>query len=108
MHTRNFGCASHIGVVFDIPTIGVGKTVFYIDGIQKDTVKDLSEKNLKKAGDLVELKGNSGKIWGVALRSTDESTNPVILSVGHRVSLNTTINATLACITKYRIPEPIR
>ncbi len=71
-------------------------------------MKDLSELYLKKAGDLVELKGNSGKVWGVALRSTDDSTNPVIISVGHRVSLTTAINATLACIDKFRIPEPIR
>jgi endonuclease V len=108
LHTRNFGCASHIGVVFDIPTIGVGKTVFYIDGIKKETVKELSEQNLHKAGDLVELRGNSGKVWGVALRSTDESMNPVIVSQGHRVSLQTAIDATLACIDKFRIPEPIR
>ena len=108
LHTRNFGCASHVGVIFDIPTIGVGKTVFYIDGIKKDTVKDLSELHLKKAGDLVELKGDSGKVWGAALRSTDDSTNPVIISVGHRVTLATAINATLACISKFRIPEPNR
>ena len=38
LHTRNFGCASHVGVLFDIPSIGVGKTVFYIDGIRKDHV----------------------------------------------------------------------
>lgn len=43
LHTRNFGCASHVGVLFDVPTIGVGKTVFYIDGIRKDHVKALSE-----------------------------------------------------------------
>lgn len=87
LHTRNFGCASHIGVVFDVPTIGVGKTVFYIDGIKKETVKEMSEQSLHKAGDMVELRGNSGKVWGVALRSTNDSINPLIVSQGHRVSL---------------------
>jgi len=33
LHTRNFGCASHIGVLMDVPTIGVGKTVFAVDGL---------------------------------------------------------------------------
>ena len=33
LHTRGFGCASHVGVVFDLPSIGVGKTVFAVDGI---------------------------------------------------------------------------
>ena len=108
LHTRNFGCASHVGVLFDVPTIGVGKTVFYIDGIRKDHVKALSDENLNHAGDFVPLVGDSGKTWGAALRSTEESKNPVIVSQGHRVSFDTAIKATLACITKYRIPEPIR
>lgn len=71
LHTRNFGCASHIGVLFDLPTIGVGKTVFYIDGIEKSHVKKMSDESLNKAGDFVPLVGDSGKTWGVALRSTD-------------------------------------
>ena len=87
LHTRNFGCASHVGVLFDVPSIGVGKTVFYIDGIRKDHVKTMSEQNLHKAGDTVPLVGDSGKTWGVALRATDDSTNPLIVSQGHRVSL---------------------
>lgn len=33
LHTRNFGAASHVGVLFDMPSIGVGKTMFYIDGL---------------------------------------------------------------------------
>jgi endonuclease V len=68
----------------------------------------MTKANLKKAGDCVELKGDSGKVWGVALRSTEESSVPVIVSQGHRVSLETAIAVTKACITKYRIPEPIR
>lgn len=108
LHTRNFGCASHVGVLFDVPTIGVGKTVFYIDGIQKSHIQTMTKENLHKGGDFVPLVGDSGKTWGVALRSTDASQNPVIVSQGHRVSLQTAIDATMACITKFRIPEPIR
>ena len=95
-------------MLFDVPSIGVGKTVFYIDGIRKDDVKALSDQNLNAAGDFVPLTGESGKTWGVALRATNESSNPLIVSQGHRVSLQTSIDATLACVTKYRIPEPIR
>ena len=43
LHTRNFGCASHVGVLFDVPTVGVGKTVFYIDGIRKEDVNNMSK-----------------------------------------------------------------
>jgi deoxyinosine 3'endonuclease (endonuclease V) len=97
LHTRNFGCASHIGVLQDIPTIGVGKTVFDIDGIHKSDVKTLSE-GLIHAGDFAYLTGNSGKQWGAALKATEDTKNPLIVSVGHKVSLNTAITATKACI----------
>jgi len=30
--------ASHLGVLLDITTIGVGKTTFYVDGLTKDIV----------------------------------------------------------------------
>ena len=108
LHTRNFGCASHVGVVFDIPSIGVGKTVFAIDGITQRGVKDLSAASLHRGGDIAELVGDSGKVWGAALRATDEAKNPLIVSIGHRVSLATALEATQACIDKFKIPEPIR
>lgn len=63
---------------------------------------------LTKGGDLAYLTGRSGKTWGAALRSTDDSKNPIIISVGHRIALNTAVEVVRGCITKYRIPEPIR
>jgi endonuclease V len=69
LHNRGFGAASHIGVVMDLPSIGVGKTVFAVDGITQKGVKEMSEKKLLKGGDLEYLTGKSGKHWGAALRS---------------------------------------
>ena len=92
----------------DLPCIGVGKTVFAVDGITQFGVKELCEKELRKGGDLVELVGTSGKVWGAALRSTNDSKNPIIISVGHRITLSTAIRVVKACILKFRIPEPIR
>lgn len=108
LHNRGFGCASHVGVVFDIPSIGVSKTVFAVDGLTKKGVADLAQESLKKGGDIVKLVGDSGKVWGAALRATDDAKNPLIVSVGHRVSLETALECTYACIDKFRIPEPIR
>lgn len=54
------------------------------------------------------MTGDSGKNWGAALRATDESKNPLIVSIGHRVTLDTALDCVKALIGKYRIPEPIR
>lgn len=35
LHTNQCGLACHLGVLIDVPTLGVGKTLFYIDGLDK-------------------------------------------------------------------------
>ena len=92
----------------DIPSIGVGKNVFAVDGISQLGVKELCEKTLLKGGDQVALVGDSGKQWGVAYRSTNESNNPIIISVGHRISIETAVKVVKLCTEKYRIPEPVK
>ena len=105
-HNRGFGLASHLGVKTGIPTIGCGKTVFAVDGITVNSVKQIS-KTLHQGGDQALLVGKSGKVWGCALRATDDSVNPIIISVGHMISLDSAIKFVKeSCF--YRVPEPIR
>lgn len=106
LHSNRFGLACHLGVLANIPTIGCGKTVFSVDGINKFSVRDMS-KNLYKGGDFLYLKGKSENIWGAALRCTDISSDPIIVNIGHRISLDTAINLVIKCCI-YRVPEPIR
>jgi deoxyribonuclease V len=39
---------------------------------------------------------------------TRERVKPVYVSAGHRVSLRSAVALTLACATRYRLPEPTR
>ena len=107
LHTKGFGLASHLGVLIDIPTIGCSKNVFNVDGINKIKVKEIANKFLNKGGDYYPLIGDSGEQWGWAYRSNDESKNPMIISLGHKIS-NETALKTVKISTIHRIPQPIR
>ena len=48
-----------------------------------------------------------GKVVGAVLRTKDK-VRPVFVSPGHRIDLKASVEIVLGCITKYRIPEPLR
>ncbi|KAH7488792.1 Endonuclease V [Phytophthora ramorum] len=107
LHPQGFGLASHFGVLESIPTIGVGKTFLHVDGLTKPDVKGMMAKAREENHDLVKLTGKSGKVWGAALCGTAGVKNPVYVSVGHMLSLDTSVAIAQAC-SKFRVPEPIR
>lgn len=95
-HPRRFGIASHLGVVTGIPTIGVAKSILV--GVH-DGLSDTqgAQTPLRIDGDTV----------GVMLRSRRRC-SPLIVSPGHRMSLAGSIEAVLATLTRFRLPEPTR
>ncbi|CUI17049.1 endonuclease V [Candidatus Protochlamydia naegleriophila] len=96
-HPRRLGIASHIGVLLDIPTIGVAKNI-----LVGKPQGELGE----SIGDYIPLIANGEEV-GVLLR-TKSKCNPLIISPGHRISLKTAIEIVLACMANYRLPEPTR
>lgn len=95
-HPRRFGIACHLGLIVDIPTIGVAKSLL-----------------IGKHQEVPEEKGNwqplinRGETIGAVLR-TRTGTKPLYISSGHRVSLTTAIDYVLRCTPKYRLPETTR
>lgn len=41
------------------------------------------------------------------MKTADDAKNPIYLSIGHKISLDTAKRVVLKC-SKYRVPEPIR
>ena len=95
-HPRRFGIACHLGLWLDMPTIGCGKT--RLIGRHADPPDE--------RGAFTDLVDN-GEIIGAALR-TRPRVKPVYISVGHRCDLASALALTMACVGKYRLPEPIR
>lgn len=107
LHQNQCGLACHLGVLLGLPTIGVGKTLFYIDGLGKEKVKEQCEKEIKEAGDISLLVGDSGKAWGAAVRNTKGAVNPIFVSIGHKIELDIAVKCILK-LSDFRVVEPIR
>uniref|UniRef100_A0AAX7TR10 Endonuclease V n=1 Tax=Astatotilapia calliptera TaxID=8154 RepID=A0AAX7TR10_ASTCA len=106
-HYREFGLACHLGVLSGLPCVGVAKNLLQVQGVNKSEEHQSQIAALQRGGDSFPLIGASGKVLGKALRSSDKSSKPVYVSVGHKISLDTAVRLTHACC-RYRVPEPIR
>jgi len=95
-HPRRCGIASHIGVLAAIPSIGVAKT----------RLIGAHGRVPGRRGAWAPLVEDGERI-GAVLR-TRSGVNPLYVSSGHRVSLETAIDWVMACTTRYRLPETTR
>ncbi len=95
-HPRRLGLAAHLGLFFDRPTIGCAKSRL---------TGSFKEPPIKKAS--FSLLTDKGQTIGAVVR-TRMNVKPVFISVGHKCTLEDAIDVTLACTTKYRLPEPTR
>lgn len=96
-HPRRFGIASYVGVLLDIPAMGIGKSKLY--GTYKEPQDEI--------GSSEPLVSKNGEQIGAVLK-TKKKTKPVYVSIGHKIDLPTSLDIALKCNGGYRIPEPTR
>lgn len=94
-HPRRFGLACHLGVLTDLPSIGVGKTAL-----------DRYAPPGQERGEWTPLLLDE-EVVGRALR-TQRSVKPVFVSVGHRFTLDAACELVLRLAPQYRLPETTR
>ncbi len=88
LHPRRFGMASHIGLILDKPSIGIAK-------------ENICGKN--ESGKIY----LDGEILGKELKTRDYG-NPLIISVGNKISLKTATNLVKKMIVPtHKMPEPL-
>ncbi len=95
-HPRRFGLACHIGVLTDLPAIGVAKTRLLGTHAEVAPTRGAWQPLLDR-----------DEVVGAVLR-TRSNTRPLYVSIGHRVCLATAIDYVLACSPRYRLPETTR
>lgn len=97
VHERGLGLASHIGVLLDVPTVGVPKTPFHAIDASPGPHR----------GDYYILTKEWGA-QGAAIRLRSH-TKPVYVSPGHRCDLESAIALALAWSSgTHRVPEPLQ
>jgi deoxyribonuclease V len=93
-HPRRMGIASHLGLLFDLPSIGCAKSIL------RGRHAPLGEDG---QADLVD----GDEVVGMALR-TKSSALPVYVSIGHKVDLPASVYWVKQCCCGDRLPEPTR
>lgn len=95
-HPRRFGIACHVGVMFNKPAIGCGKSIL---------VGEFGNLG-QKAGATANLI-HKGERVGVVLRTRD-GVQPIYVTVGHRIALESAVAYVKQCLCGTRIPVPTR
>ncbi|WP_379826859.1 endonuclease V [Flavobacterium notoginsengisoli] len=97
-HPRNVGLATHLGIELDIPTLGCPKKrlVGYYDKNSLGSLRGSSEELFF-----------DDEIVGKALR-TQENSNPVFVSIGHKMCLETAVDWVLKTTTHTRVPAVVQ
>jgi len=95
-HPRRMGLATHLGILLDMPAVGCAKSLLCGD----------YEQPAEQRGSWTPLYDGDEGI-GAVVRTRD-GVQPLFVSVGHRIDLETAILLVLHCATRYRLPEPTR
>ncbi len=95
-HPRRLGIASHLGVLLDLPTIGVAKSRLIGSYNEPDEEKGAWQPLI-----------DDGEVIGCVLRSRSR-VKPLYVSPGHKVSIDSARQWVMSCLTRYRLPETTR
>jgi deoxyribonuclease V len=95
-HPRRLGVASHFGLMIDVPTIGVAKS--RLCGKFLPLGEDQHSQQALYEGD-----EQIGWVWRSKLRC-----NPLFISPGNRISMESSLYWVERCMRQYRLPEPTR
>jgi deoxyribonuclease V len=94
-HPRRAGIACHVGLLLEIPTVGVAKGILFGDAAEPGPARGSTCPLLDR-----------GEPVGMAVR-TKEGSRPIYVSPGYATDLETAVKLVLATTGPSRIPAPL-
>jgi len=94
-HPRRAGLACHVGVVLDIPTVGIARNLLTGTAVSPGPRK----------GDRAPIM-DADEVVGMAVR-TKERAKQVYVSAGHKVDLGQAVEIVMETVTTSLFPEPL-
>ncbi|MGQ4555836.1 endonuclease V [Halobellus sp. GM3] len=111
IHFRQAGLATHLGVTLDVPSVGVAKRLLCGAPASDVDGRPAGWRTPILADDSVE-NAEPGERIGHALQSRQYDSRPIInplyVSPGHRVSVDTATDLVEGLCADYKLPEPTR
>jgi len=111
IHFREAGLATHVGVLRDVPSVGVAKSLLCGDPDEPTGERPAGWRTPIRADDAVTT-AEPGTVIGHAFQSrqypNSGRVNPLYVSPGHRVSAATAVDLVAALCAGYKLPEPTR
>ncbi|NPE58661.1 deoxyribonuclease V [Dickeya dadantii] len=95
-HPRRLGVASHFGLLVNVPTIGVAKRRLCGQFAPLEDAVGSRQPLLDKDEQI-------GWVWRSKARC-----NPLFVSTGHRIGVDSALQWVMRCMNGYRLPEPTR
>ena len=127
IHFREAGIATHVGVLLDVPSVGVAKRLLCGEPASSTDGRSEGWRTPIRADDAVETvasRGDADRASGAATDAAGAPTigyafqsrqypnsprvNPLYVSPGHRVSAETAVDLVEATCAGYKLPEPTR
>ncbi len=110
IHFRQAGLATHIGVCVDAPSVGVAKSLLCGTPREDPSGRPAGWRTPIEADDRVEA--TAGTVLGTAFQSRQYDSQPVVnplyVSPGHRVGVETATDLVAGLCAGYKLPEPTR
>lgn len=118
IHLRQAGLATHLGVLFDIPAVGVAKSL--LCGTPTEPISDPLTEGAKvsiEADERVEAVRVDDPDWptiGYAFQTRQFTNtnrrfvNPIYVSPGHRLRAMTAVDCVATVSSGYKLPAPVR